>query len=140
MKTQCGRSQTSPQKATRTNVQAIILAGKVLYKLLCLNLSEERLGEHFLFIWSPTRHYGGRVKRNVLESSGLFCGFKLNGNYLQKNCGLPKKMNLKGLKPRKGPFGFKKQKAKKIVYGQCKLHFRWSSVVVNTCTSIRLEL
>ena len=49
-----------------------------MYKLLYLNLSEERLGEHFLFyIWSSTRQYGGRVKRNVLESSGLFCGFKL---------------------------------------------------------------
>ena len=30
-----------------------------------------------VLIWSPTRHCCGRVKWNVLESSGLFCGFKL---------------------------------------------------------------
>ena len=68
-----------PSKSYKNeSLSCIILAGKVLYKLLYLNLSEERLGEHFLFyIWSSTEHYGGREKWNVLESSGLFCGFKL---------------------------------------------------------------
>ena len=47
-------------------------------------------------------------------------------------------MDLKGLKPRKRPFGFKQQKAKEIVYGHDNLHFRWSSGVVNI--ELRLEL
>ena len=44
-----------------------------------------------------------------------------------KNSGLPKKMDFKGFKPRKGHFGFKQQKAKKIIYGQAALSLEfWS--------------
>ena len=57
--------------------------------LLYFKQYEERRGEHFLCILSPTRHWGGRVKRNVLKSRGLFCGFK-NGKNLLKNTKLPK--------------------------------------------------
>ena len=41
--------EKKPSKNYKNESLSLILAGKVLYKLLYLNLSEERLGEHFLF-------------------------------------------------------------------------------------------